>query len=119
MNINNIIDNAYELYMPQERDEITSLAKFVYNLQPNIIVEIGSKFGGTFMIWNEVTNAITISIDLVEGIHGGITRNDFASRNQYFKNRYGDRCTFIEGDSHDASTFNSLLSVLNVRKIDF
>ena len=119
MQINEILDRAYDLYMPQERDEIYALAEFVNKLQPKVVVEIGSKFGGTFMIWNEVTNADTISIDLVEGIHGGISREQFDSRNKNFKDRYLHRCTFIEGNSHDQSTYDLLIKALNGRQIDF
>jgi cephalosporin hydroxylase len=119
MDIEKIIDSAYSLYMPQERDEITKLAEFVYNLQPKVVVEIGTKFGGTFKIWNEVTHGKKISIDLVEGIHGGISRKDYDSRNQSFKSVYGDNCTFIEGSSHDQSTYDALVKELDGKLIDF
>jgi len=119
MNIEQIVDNAYKLYMPQEREEIIELAKFVNQLNPKIIVEIGTKFGGTFMIWNEVTDAKTISIDLVEGIHGGVSRESTDQRNLNFKNLYGDRCVFIEGNSHDKSTYETLNKTLNGNYIDF
>jgi len=119
MDIEKIIESAYSLYMPQEKEEITQLAKFVYELQPKIVVEIGTKFGGTFKIWNEVTNAKTISIDLVDGIHGGVTRDDVNDRNKYFINLYGSRCNFIEGDSHQDLTYDLLVNVLKGQKIDF
>jgi cephalosporin hydroxylase len=117
--IDNILDKAYSLYMPQHKDEIKALALFVHQLNPKIVVEIGTKFGGTFMIWNEVTNARTISVDLVEGIHGGVTRESTDKRNLNFKDWYGDRCTFIEGNSHDQSTYDALLKHLNGNQIDF
>ena len=119
MDIEKIIESAYSLYMPQEKEEITQLAKFVYELQPKVVVEIGTKFGGTFKIWNEVTNAKTISIDLVNGIHGGVTRDDVNNRNEYFINLYGSRCNFIEGDSHQDLTYDLLVNVLKGQKIDF
>jgi cephalosporin hydroxylase len=119
MDIEKIIESAYSLYMPQEKEEITQLAKFVYELQPKVVVEIGTKFGGTFKIWNEVTNAKTISIDLVDGIHGGVTRDDVNNRNEYFINLYGSRCNFIEGDSHQDLTYDLLVNVLKGQKIDF
>jgi len=119
MDIEKIIESAYSLYMPQEKEEITQLAKFVYELQPKVVVEIGTKFGGTFKIWNEVTNAKTISIDFVNGIHGGVTRDDVNNRNEYFINLYGSRCNFIEGDSHQDLTYDLLVNVLKGQKIDF
>ena len=119
MDIEKIIESAYSLYMPQEKEEITQLAKFVHELQPKIVVEIGTKFGGTFKIWNEVTNAKTISIDLVAGIHGGVTRDDVDNRNKSFINLYGSRCNFIEGDSHQDLTYDLLINILKGQKIDF
>lgn len=117
--IDNILDKAYSLYMPQHKDEIKALALFVHQLNPKIVVEIGTKFGGTFMIWNEVTNARTISVDLVEGIHGGVTRESTDKRNLNFKDWYGDKCSFIEGNSHDQSTYDALFKHLNGNQIDF
>jgi len=105
--------------MPQEQEEITQLAEFVHNLNPKVIVEIGTKNGGTFMVWNEVTKAQTISIDLVDGIHGGVNKEKTISRNNNFKKLYGDRCSFIEGDSHNQSTLDTLSKLLNGKLIDF
>lgn len=119
MNIEKVVDKAFGLYMPQERNEIIQLAKFVYKLQPKVVVEIGTKFGGTFMIWNQISTGIKISVDLVEGMHGGITKVDTYKRNKLFKQLYGSSCIFIEGNSHDTSTFDLLVKTLNGQKIDF
>ena len=81
------IEKAFKLYMPQEQEEITQLAEFVHNLNPKVIVEIGTKNGGTFMVWNEVTKAQTISIDLIDGIHGGVDKEKTLNRNNKFKKR--------------------------------
>jgi len=114
-----ILEQAYSLYMPQERDEIYTLAKLVQEHQPEVIVEIGTKFGGTFLIWCEVAPGIKISIDLPDGIHGGVAIDKTAARNQMFKDKYGDACKFIEGDSHSQEIYNQLLEVLEGRQIDF
>ena len=94
--------------MPQEYEEILGLAHFVHEINPKIVVEIGTKNGGTFMIWNEVTKAKTISIDLIQGIHGGISEEKTLKRNNFFKELYGNRCTFIGGDCDDLLTLNIL-----------
>ena len=119
MNIEEVVDNAFGLYMPQERDEIVQLAKFVYELQPKVVVEIGTKFGGTFMIWNEIAPGIKISVDLVEGIHGGVSRSDTDARNARFKESYNDSCIFIEGNSHESATYDLLVKTLGGTTIDF
>ena len=117
--LNNILDKAYNLYMPQEREEIEGLANFINDLQPEIVVEIGTKFGGTFMVWCELAPGIKISVDLIEGIHGGVTRESTDKRNDMFKELYPNKCFFIEGNSHDDSTYNDLVNILNGKQIDF
>jgi len=119
MNIEEVVDKAFGLYMPQERDEIVQLAKFVYELQPKVVVEIGTKFGGTFMIWNEIAPGVKISVDLVEGIHGGVSRSDTDARNARFKELYNDSCIFIEGNSHESATYDLLVKALDGKTIDF
>lgn len=118
IDINKIVDEAYSLYMPQERDEIVALANFVNSIQPKVVVEIGSKFGGTLHIWCSLTKGKVVSIDLVEGIHGGITREQFNDRNMNFLNKFSN-VNFIEGNSHDEDTFKLLSKVLHGDKIDF
>ena len=117
--ISQIINEAFKLYMPQEQEEITQLAEFVRDLDPKVVVEIGTKNGGTLMIWNEVTKAQTISIDLIDGIHGGVNKEKTINRNNNFKELYGDRCSFIEGNSHNQSTIDVLIKSLNGELIDF
>ena len=117
--IKKIIDKAFDLYMPQEYEEILGLAHFVHKINPKIVVEIGTKNGGTFMIWNEVTKAKTISIDLIQGIHGGVNEEKTLKRNNFFKELYGNRCTFIGGNSHDLLTLNTLKEKLDGDFIDF
>jgi len=118
IDITKIVDEAYSLYMPQERDEIVALANFVNSIQPKVIVEIGSKFGGTLHIWCSLTKGKVISVDLVEGIHGGITREQFNDRNVNFLNKFSN-VNFIEGNSHDENTYKLLSKVLHGDKIDF
>lgn len=117
--IEEVLDQAYSLYMPQERAEISMLAKFVENLKPKVTVEIGTKYGGTFMIWCEICPGYKISVDLVEGIHGGVSREDTEKRNLMFYNKYPDQCHFIEGNSHDSTTYDQLVKALDGRGIDF
>jgi cephalosporin hydroxylase len=119
MNLEKIIENAYKLYMPQLKDEIKDLAGFVQKQKPSVIVEIGTKYGGTFMIWNEISDGLKISIDLTDGIHGGVSNEDIVNRDNFFKKKYGENCIFINGNSHSISTYEKLLSVLNGKKIDF
>lgn len=109
--LNKIIEDAYSLYMPQIREEITELSKFVLENtplkdgNPITILEIGTKFGGTFFIWNNINpNGKNISIDVNDGgIHGGIGDEKMDERDEWFKARFSN-CEFIRGNSHDLLT---------------
>ena len=61
----------------------------------------------------------TISIDLIQGIHGGVNEEKTLKRNNFFKELYGNRCTFIGGNSHDLLTLNTLKEKLDGDFIDF
>jgi cephalosporin hydroxylase len=137
--VEQIIDEAYKLYMPQVRSEITDLTKFVIansglkDGKPIIVLEIGTKFGGSFYIWNKLNEIFTydrehwshfgwsdmrISVDLPNGIHGGVDLDSINKRNLYFLERF-DNCHFIEGDSHVKETHNKVSELLNDQKVDF
>lgn len=122
MNLEKVIYEAYELYMPQDRYEITELATFikyqfkreVYHYtgidipEPYNVLEIGTKFGGTFYIWNKLIEkhgaGMCISIDMSDGgIHGGIPDEEMDKRDLWFKERFSN-CHFIRGDSHNLET---------------
>lgn len=123
-----ILDEAYQLYMPQVRPEILQLADFVENelaftpkSQPFNVVEIGTKFGGTFYIWNLINNqpnGLNISIDMEAGIHGGVTKEEMDKRDLWFYERF-DNCRFIRGNSHDEFILQQLKNALGDQKIDF
>lgn len=125
MKIEKIIDEAYELYMPQDRYEITELTQFVEEYHLNkikkldygmVTLEIGTKFGGTFYIWNSLFGSeddINISIDMSDGgIHGGISDEKMNARDLWFNERFSN-CEFIRGDSHSLVTYVGFMFTLN------
>ena len=58
--------------MNQKDQEIIQLAKIVQDKKPKIILEIGTRKGGTLFLWSKITNSnLIISIDLYKGPHGG------------------------------------------------
>lgn len=130
MDLEKIIDEAYTLYMPQIRSEITDLSQFLFNRwkdNPNVL-EIGTKFGGTFFIWNRLIQEIApkygdpdleygmaISIDLDDGgIHGGVGNEVMDKRDLWFYERFKN-CHFIRGDSHDDETFEKVHNLLGYK----
>jgi cephalosporin hydroxylase len=110
LELERIINDAFALYMPQIRSEIIQLAEFVRNHRgstlkeaPYNILEIGTKYGGTFYIWNKLNPGpgINISIDMNDGgQHGGISELDMDKRDLWFQERF-DNAYFIRGDSHN------------------
>lgn len=125
MNIEKIIEEAYNLYMPQVKSEITDFATFFYKhralalfvdsgIKYNVL-EIGTKYGGTFYIWNELNknSGVNISVDMSDGgIHGGIPDEYMDDRDVWFYERYPN-CHFIRGDSHSDSTKQRVFDILN------
>jgi predicted O-methyltransferase YrrM len=57
----------------QFQSEIRQLAELAYQKKPRVVVEIGTKWGGTLAIWCAIAqpDATLVSIDLPGGIHGG------------------------------------------------
>lgn len=125
--LDQIIDDAFTLYCPQVRSEITDLSKFLlkhFEYPPENILEIGTKYGGTFYIWNSLwketclendvvaKKPTCISIDMSDGgQHGGISEEDMNKRDLWFLERF-DNCHFIRGDSHNAATLTKMLRIL-------
>jgi cephalosporin hydroxylase len=110
--------------MPQVESEITQLSEYVYNhiklIDSPIIVEIGTKFGGTLFIWSSInTTGLNVSIDYSDGgIHGGISNVDMDIRDKSFSEKYSNVC-FIRGDSHLIETEKKLDRLIGKRSIDF
>lgn len=116
--IKEIIQEAYKLYMPQIESEITSLAEFLrkeIEKKPDFtIVEIGTKFGGTFKIWCELNpEGKKVSIDIPAGMHGGISEEEFNRRNARFVMEYRN-VHFLTGNSHHETTRRRLIQTLGV-----
>lgn len=104
-----IVDEAYSLYMPQVKSEITEFYQFLnqhYGMSKKSelynVLEIGTKFGGTFFLWCEMNRSagLNISIDMDDGgKHGGIDSEKMDTRDRWFQERFGN-CKFIRGNSH-------------------
>lgn len=128
--IDNIISatRLYEGYgvysrisMSQKKLEIEQLANEVKNLNPKIVVEIGTRKGGTLFVWCRYTSAETIiSIDLPNGIHGGGYPEAKKKLYKHFLSDAKNRTLhLLQCDSHDLSTIEKLKELLEGRPIDF
>lgn len=105
----------------QFKEEFRELADYVKSKKPKVIVEIGTKKGGSFFIWARYLKPKhLISIDLPGGIHGGGFPKE---KIPFLKCFTGDdneaKVSIILGDSHKSNTFSRLEEKLNGKKIDF
>lgn len=117
--INDIIANTYSVFplIGQNRTEIHQLATEIAKLKPKNILEIGTQYGGTFNVFCKLASNKKISIDLPEGIHGGLPVWMTQQRNQYFLDNFND-VHFLSYDSHLQSTLDFAEGLLHDEKVD-
>lgn len=93
--------------------EITALAKAVRDLQPKIILEIGTASAGTLLIWSSIAAEKVISCDL----------QDMSAQKELFQALPppGSDCRVVlfSGDSHDPTMVQRMEAELAGRKADF
>lgn len=97
----------------QVKSEILTLAKVVADSKPKVVLEIGSAYGGTLLIWAQITRELLISCDI----------EDRTYRLSFYR-RFpppGSRCTveMLVGDSHQPAFRRRVEELLEGRKVDF
>lgn len=97
----------------QVRGEILSLAEIVANIKPRVVLEIGSAYGGTLLIWAQIAEELLISCDIEDRTH----------RLSFYR-RFpppGSRCRveMLVGDSHEAAFRKKVGELLGGRMVDF
>ena len=106
----------------QDRDELTQLAQAVAALQPQRIVEIGTRDGGTLLVWSRCSPALQrlISIDLPGGIHGG---GYPPPRERFYRlfaeGRAGLTLDLLRQDSQTEASRDAVQAALGGQPIDF
>lgn len=97
----------------QIRCEILALAKTVAGLQPRVILEIGTAFGGTLFIWSQLASELVISCDIADKT----IQNDFYRKFP----PPGSDCTveLLTGNSHAPDFRKRVSNLLGERKVDF
>lgn len=110
-----------ELIQPwQFNNELAQLAKVIEELNPKVVVEIGTANGGTLFMSTRLAddNALIVSIDLPGGEFGGGYPEWKVPIYKSFA-RTGQKIELIRGNSHADETFEKLKRVLNDRQIDY
>lgn len=105
----------------QYKGEFKAFTKYVASTKPKIVVEIGTKKGGSLFIWARYFKPKhLVSIDLPGGIHGGgYPKQKRPFYESFLNDQKGSKISLIQGDSHDTKTFETLKMLLNDKKIDF
>ncbi len=109
------------LSLNQFKSEFLDFAKYIKQSNPKIVVEIGTKKGGSFFIWARYLKpSHLISIDLPGGIHGGgFNPKKIPFLKYLLSDHKNSKVSIILGDSHNKNTLDKLISVLNGSQIDF
>jgi len=104
----------------QIREEFLELLKIFKEIEPKIMVEIGTANGGTFFCFSKLApdDATIISIDLPEGKFSGgypewkipIFKSFTVASQKMF---------LLRQDSHAQETINKVKDILNKRSVDF
>lgn len=98
------------LQMPSE---ITRLAKMVRDLEPKIILEIGTARGGTLLIWSSLASERVISCDLLSLHRQAPLFTKFPPPDSTC------RVSLLAGDSHTPAFKARLAAELGGKKADF
>ena len=104
----------------QRTSELMSLLGMLRVFRPGLIMEIGTHKGGTLFCWPHLAteDATIISLDLPNGpFGGGYDEQDIARFQTFLKHKQSLIC--LREDSHLPETFNTVVRVLNSRKINF
>jgi cephalosporin hydroxylase len=108
----------YRSIRPQQiRSELRKLTEEVEEIDPDIIVEIGTAEGGTFYLWSRYFSPDQlISIDLPGGIHGG---GYSPQKMKFFSSFSQSNMAFIRANSHDPSVRHKVGEITEEEKVDF
>jgi len=126
-NISNAVEFAFSfqyltfsIKVAQVKYEITKLLEILKDLNPKIILEIGTAGGGTLFFFTRIADpeASIISVDLPGGsFGGGYSEWKIPLYQSFTKN--GQKIKLLRADSHNPKTFKLVKTVLADKKVDF
>lgn len=111
---------AFSIKTGQVKYEIIKLLEILKDLNPKIILEIGTAGGETLFLFTKIANpeAIVISVDLPGGsFGGGYAKWKIPVYHSFAKER--QKLKLIRADSHNPNTLELIKIVLDGRMVDF
>lgn len=87
------------------------------HLQTGNFLEIGTQFGSTFYMLSKIYPNKKISVDLSNGIHGGISLDIMMRRNEFLQSKF-DNLYMITGNSQEQSSIDAVQNVLGGEQLD-
>jgi cephalosporin hydroxylase len=105
----------------QDRDEFTTAARLVQDLQPKVIVELGTRHGGSLFGWCQTSKdlEVVISVDLPGGIHGGgYVEQRTKLYSLFAANHPACTLTLLRADSQIDETRDEVARLIGDRPID-
>ena len=111
---------AFTIRTAQIKHEINRLLEILNDLNPRIILEIGTAGGGTLFLFTRIArpDATIISVDLPGGeFGGGYTKWKIPIYQSFTKRR--QRIKLFREDSHSPKTFELVKNFLDGKMIDF
>jgi predicted O-methyltransferase YrrM len=119
----NFVGRGYydRISLNQFEKEFKDFSVYIKSHNPKIVVEIGTKKGGSFFIWARFLKPKhLISIDLPGGIHGGgFPKQKIRFMKEFISDDKESNVSIILGDSQRHETLEKLKLLLNGEKIDF
>jgi predicted O-methyltransferase YrrM len=102
----------YKVRTTQIRSEILTLARRVAELEPETILEIGTAWGGTLLIWAQIASREVVGCDLKVKLF----LRDLAP---FLPPPGGCRVALIEGDTHSTGFRDRVWGRFGAGKVDF
>ena len=99
----------------QNKSELVECLKIITKIPLYNCLEIGTQYGGTFYLWQQICKGKIISIDLPNGDFGGLGLDFCIDRNSKLEK---ENSFFILGDSKDSDTKRQLNKILKNEKLD-
>jgi hypothetical protein len=120
--VENAVRVGFQHGMFQHSREISQFLRWFATQLPvdskiDTVIEIGAHRGGTAAMFCELGATRVISVDLPEGLWGGVGVVSARERDQILRSAYDAYCP-VWADSHNAATFETVKGLVGKQRVD-